>query len=97
MSDSSLQIPADYGATLKAIAQRVRQERARAVLAVNSGMILLYWDIGRYALRGLRRPVGVSQWETTLAKVLPASLAGSLPSIEELEAELGAGEDSAHR
>lgn len=46
-----------------------------------------------YALRDLKKPVGVAGWETTLAKVLPEGLAGSLPSIEELEAELGAGDD----
>jgi predicted nuclease of restriction endonuclease-like (RecB) superfamily len=43
-----------------------------------------------YALRGLQRPVGVAAWETTLAKTLPEGLAGNLPSVEELEAELGA-------
>jgi predicted nuclease of restriction endonuclease-like (RecB) superfamily len=45
-----------------------------------------------YALRDLAKPIGVAGWETTLAKVLPEGLAGSLPSVEELEAELGAGE-----
>jgi predicted nuclease of restriction endonuclease-like (RecB) superfamily len=42
-----------------------------------------------YALRDLQKPIGVAGWETTLAKVLPESLVGSLPSVEELEAELG--------
>jgi len=45
-----------------------------------------------YALRDLNKPIGVAGWEATLAKVLPESLAGSLPTVEELEAELGAGE-----
>jgi hypothetical protein len=45
-----------------------------------------------YALRDLKKLIGVDGWETTLAKVLPESLAGSLPSVEELEAELGVGE-----
>lgn len=40
-------IPADYGATLKAIQVRVRQDRARVILAANAALILLYWDIGR--------------------------------------------------
>jgi hypothetical protein len=44
-----------------------------------------------YALRDLKKPIGVAGWETTLAKVLPESLAGSLPSVEELEVELGVG------
>jgi len=48
-----------------------------------------------YALRDLKKPIGVAAWETRLAKELPAAFAGSLPTVEELEAELGAGEDSA--
>jgi hypothetical protein len=45
-----------------------------------------------YALRDFKKPVGVAGWETTLAKVLPEGYAGSLPTIAELEAELGGGE-----
>jgi len=43
-----------------------------------------------YALRDFKKPVGVAGWETMLAKVLPEGYAGTLPTIEELEAELGA-------
>ena len=42
-----------------------------------------------YALDGLRKPMGVADWETKLADTLPEELKGSLPSIEEIEAELG--------
>ena len=42
-----------------------------------------------YALRDLKKPIGVAGWETTLAKVLPESYVGSLPTIAALEAELG--------
>ena len=41
-----------------------------------------------YALRHLNRPVGVAQWETELVNELPAELKGSLPTVEEIEAEL---------
>jgi predicted nuclease of restriction endonuclease-like (RecB) superfamily len=41
-----------------------------------------------YALRHLGRPIGVAQWQTRLVEKLPKSLAGSLPSVEEIEAEL---------
>ena len=41
-----------------------------------------------YALDGYRRPIGVAQWETQLTQSLPEDLKGSLPSIEEIEAEL---------
>ena len=39
-----------------------------------------------YALRGMNKPIGVSQYELTRA--LPANLKPSLPTVEEIEAEL---------
>lgn len=41
-----------------------------------------------YALRHLKRPVGVAAWETELLEKLPKELEGSLPTIEQIEAEL---------
>lgn len=41
-----------------------------------------------YALRDVRKPIGVAEWETRLADSLPEELKGSLPTVEELEAEL---------
>ena len=41
-----------------------------------------------YAIDGYRRPIGVAQWETQLTQSLPEEMKGSLPSIEEIEAEL---------
>ena len=41
-----------------------------------------------YALRHLRRPIGVAGWETQLVDQLPKALQGSLPTVEEIEAEL---------
>jgi hypothetical protein len=41
------------------------------------------------ALRDLRKPIGVAEWRTRLVESLPKRLQGSLPSIEQLEAELG--------
>jgi len=43
-------LPKDYAAALAEIKDRVRQERLRVVLAANSAMVLLYWDIGRVIL-----------------------------------------------
>jgi predicted nuclease of restriction endonuclease-like (RecB) superfamily len=42
-----------------------------------------------YALRGLANPIGVAEWETRLVESLPADLEGSLPSVAQIEAELG--------
>ncbi len=44
-----------------------------------------------YALRNLKRPIGVARWETHLTKSLPSELKGTLPTIKELEAELDKG------
>ncbi len=41
-----------------------------------------------YALRGFHKPIGVADWETQLTENLPADLKGSLPTVEEIEAEL---------
>ena len=43
-----------------------------------------------YALRSVHKPIGVEEYQ--LAKALPESLKGSLPSVEQLEAELRAVE-----
>jgi predicted nuclease of restriction endonuclease-like (RecB) superfamily len=48
--------------------------------------------IVEYALRGFSQPMGVAEWETQLTETLPDELKGSLPTIEEIEAELE-GED----
>lgn len=42
-----------------------------------------------YALRDSNRPMGVSEWRTRIVEALPDGLAGRLPTVQELEAELG--------
>lgn len=44
--------------------------------------------IVEYALRDLRKPIGIAGWQTTLVEKLPKALKGSLPTVEEIEAEL---------
>jgi predicted nuclease of restriction endonuclease-like (RecB) superfamily len=41
-----------------------------------------------YALRGMKTPIGVAGWETSLVEKLPKDLRGSLPTVAEIEAEL---------
>lgn len=48
-----------------------------------------------YALRGFNKPIGVAEWETQLVDRLPEALRGSLPTVEEIEAEL-ARDGAAH-
>jgi hypothetical protein len=44
--------------------------------------------IAEYALRDINKPIGISEYQ--LAESFPEKLKGSLPTIEELENELGA-------
>jgi len=48
-----------------------------------------------YALRDLKKPIGVTEWRTRLVESLPKKLQGSLPTVAEIEAELGAKVKSA--
>jgi predicted nuclease of restriction endonuclease-like (RecB) superfamily len=41
-----------------------------------------------YALRDVNKPIGVAEWETKIVASLPEALRGSLPTVEEIEAEL---------
>lgn len=41
-----------------------------------------------YALRDISKPIGVAEWQTKLVHSLPKRLRGTLPSIDEIEAEL---------
>lgn len=44
--------------------------------------------VAEYALRGLDQSIAVAAWQTQLTDSLPEDLRSSLPSIEEIEAEL---------
>lgn len=44
--------------------------------------------IAEYAFRGIDRPMGVVEYETMLTKAIPEGLKSSLPTVEEIEAEL---------
>lgn len=44
--------------------------------------------VAEYALRGLDQSIAVAAWQTQLTESLPEELRGSLPSVEEIEAEL---------
>ena len=42
--------------------------------------------VAEYALRGMKAPIGISEYQ--LSKILPTELKTSLPTVEEIEAEL---------
>ena len=45
--------------------------------------------LAEYALRGMNKPSGVSEFELT--RILPETLKSTLPTIEEIEAEFSVG------
>ena len=51
--------------------------------------------IVEYALRGMSKPIGVADWETQLVTELPVNLRGTLPTVDEIEAELEIASGSA--
>ena len=46
--------------------------------------------VAEYALRDSNKPIGVAEYQ--LIEALPAELQTSLPSIEQIERELGGGD-----
>jgi hypothetical protein len=48
--------------------------------------------VAEYALWDLSKPIGIAGFETQLLQSLPTHLRSSLPTIEEIERELGNGE-----
>lgn len=46
-----------------------------------------HFDV-EYALRDINKPIGVASWEAQIVSKLPQHLKSSLPTIEEIEAEL---------
>jgi hypothetical protein len=45
--------------------------------------------VAKYSLAGYTNPIGVAEWEKMIFEKLPDDLKPSLPTIEEIEAELG--------
>ncbi|GEM_PF-1989886 len=67
--------PRDYAGTLREIKRRIQQERLKVVLAANSAMVLLYWDIGRVISIVRTELVGAPRssigWPTIFARPSP--------------------------
>ena len=52
---SRVELPGGYAELLGEIRQRIQTERLRTVMAANSAMVLLYWDVGRLILERQER------------------------------------------
>lgn len=71
------ELPGDYAETLRDLKQRIQQERLRTVMAANSAMVLLYWDIGRTILERQDR----EGWGARVVDRLSADLREAFPDM----------------
>lgn len=70
-------LPRDYAILLNAIKQRVRREHVQIVLAANSSMIMLYWEIGGMILKRQRR----EGWGAKVIERLGVDLRNAFPDM----------------
>jgi len=73
-------LPADYPEFLAEVKTRIAAARTRAVLAVNSELIRLYWEIGREILERQDR----EGWGSAVTKHLSMDLRRVFPDMKGL-------------
>ena len=78
MSRAPLVLPADYGAWLASLKQRIQGARQRAVLAANAEQIRLYHDIGRDILERQAR----DGWGAKVIARLSSDLRAAFPDAK---------------
>ena len=78
ISPPRAELPGDYAEALTEIKRRIQQERLRVVLAANSAMVLLYWDIGRMILDRQER----AGWGARVIDRLAADLREAFPDMK---------------
>lgn len=71
-------MPEEYPALLKEIKERVQTERLKAVLAANSALVLLYWDIGHSILEKQQK----EGWGTKIIDRLSHDLKLAFPDMK---------------
>src|SRR5712691_7129054 len=79
-SSPVLEMPPDYASLLRDIKQRIQQGRLQTVLAANSAMVMLYWDIGRAILERQ----GQEGWGAKVIDRLAADLRRAFPDMRGL-------------
>jgi predicted nuclease of restriction endonuclease-like (RecB) superfamily len=75
-----LHLPSSYASTLADIKDRIQSERLRVVMAANSALILMYWDIGRVIISRQE----AEGWGTRVVHRLSADLLRAFPDMRGL-------------
>ncbi len=70
-------MPAGYPGFLADLSRRIARERVRAVLAANSAMVMLYWEIGRAILVNQEK----EGWGAKVVDRLSRDLKGAFPQM----------------
>ena len=70
-------IPAEYGALLAAVRERIRSAQYEALRAVNRQLVELYWDIGRLIVEQQRD----ESWGRSVVARLAKDLQGEFPGV----------------
>ena len=73
-------LPESYATTFAELKARIESERLRVVLAANSAMVLLYWDIGRVILARQEN----EGWGAKVVDRLSADLSRAFPDMRGL-------------
>ena len=72
-------LPADYTAWLAELKTRILHAQQRATLAVNGGLVLLCWQIGRDILARKGR----EGWGTKIIELLARDLRNAVPDMKD--------------
>lgn len=75
-----LALPPSYASTLADIKDRIQSERLRVVMAANSALILMYWDIGRVIIARQE----AEGWGSRVVHRLSADLLRAFPDMRGL-------------
>lgn len=78
MDETDLRLPAEYGLFLEELKERIRSAQVRAAVAVNTELILLYWNIGR-RIRAAQETEG---YGTKIVPKLSADLSKAFPEMK---------------
>lgn len=79
VAPSLVELPQDYPTWLAELKRRIQEERLRIVLASNTAMVLLYWDIGQSILE----KQNAQGWGAKIIDRLSTDLRDAFPEMKD--------------